>query len=237
MVAFPFIRYAVFLSIHLRKEAFLAIFHQKWMQVFQYDETEIEQQKMDINRNISEGIKRQALRCYKVSDEAGPAAKKDVFIRDMMETVKHHELAHGILQHEILDLVDVGIAGGAKVFQETIVSGMQEFLSDFVDSFRSLKGPIRNLIDIAKKDEARAIRMYYMYLSDVWFYDTDDEYMYTYSDLIVMMMSKYIRPGGSINWERLDVDTRYKPERAANPETVLERRAIARPYKSTGYTA
>ena len=58
---------------------------------------------------------------------------------------------------------------------------------------------IQNMIAIYKTDKNRAESMFYMYLSDVWFYDTPDTYMYLYSDLMVLILVRYIRKNQTIN--------------------------------------
>ena len=70
-------------------------------------------------------------------------------------------------------------------------------------------GPIHNIINISKTDRNRAIRMYLMYLSDTWFYNTDDKYMFTYSDLMSLILIRYITDDYDINFELLFTDINY----------------------------
>ena len=46
--------------------------------------------------------------------------------------------------------------------------------------------------------------MYLMYLSDVWFYNTEDTYMYTYSDLMVLILIRYLMPNNDIDFDKLE---------------------------------
>ena len=66
-----------------------------------------------------------------------------------------------------------------KIFGENIYTAILEFLADFSPKKDEIMGPIQNMIKISRTDKNRMIRMYLMYLSDVWFYNTEDTYMYT----------------------------------------------------------
>ena len=147
---------------------------------------------------------------YQIDTKECLLEKEKTFINDMSETILYHEFGHGIIQQHILPF-DLGAIGEAtKIYGENIYTAILEFLADFSPCHQKLKGPIQNIIEISKNDRNRAQRMYLMYLSDTWFYNTDDEYMYTYSDLIVLILIRYLTPN-DINFEALERDMIYTP--------------------------
>ena len=151
-----------------------------------------------------------SLEKYQIDTKECLLEKEKTFINDMSETILYHEFGHGIIQQHILPF-DLGAIGEAtKIYGENIYTAILEFLADFSPCHQKLKGPIQNIIEISKNDRNRAQRMYLMYLSDTWFYNTDDEYMYTYSDLIVLILIRYLTPN-DINFEALERDMIYTP--------------------------
>ena len=114
-----------------------------------------------------------------------------------------HEFGHGIIQHNILPFELGAIGEASKIYGENIYTSILEFLADFSPNHDGLKGPIQNMIAISKKDRERAKRMYLMYMSDTWFYNTDDTYMYTYSDLMILILIRYLTPN-DINFELME---------------------------------
>ena len=66
------------------------------------------------------------------------------------------------------------------------------------------------MVRISETDPAKATRMYYMYFSDTWFFDTEDEYMYLYSDLMALILLKYIKTDLSIDFKTLQKDIQHK---------------------------
>ena len=77
------------------------------------------------------------------------------------------------------------------------------------------------MIDISKKDMIRATRMYYMYLSDTWFFNTEDTYMYTYSDLMALILIRYIKEDQSIDFAKLEKDLQFRDDRGQNDKLTL----------------
>ena len=142
--------------------------------------------------NIAEGIKQLVLEKYDIETKESLIEKESTFLNDMSETILYHELGHGIIQHNILPYELGAIGEASKLYGENIYTAILEFLADFSPEHNKLKGPIQNMITISKTDRNRAKRMYLMYMSDTWFYNTDDTYMYTYSDLMTLILIRYI---------------------------------------------
>jgi hypothetical protein len=93
-----------------------------------------------------------------------------------------------------------------------------ELFADLAPKIGKEKGPFSHIIDISKSDPKRAEQLFYLYLSDTWFFDTEDDYMYPYSELIVLIFLRYVKDDKSIDFERLrsDLGVDYKNNRSLN---------------------
>ncbi|MDA1353378.1 MAG: hypothetical protein O3A01_02755 [bacterium] len=210
-------------NIYIRLEALKTIFAQKWLQMFRYTEDEKAQIKSNPFWNIAEGIKEQVINGYGIKNEEQLIKMEKTFLADMAETILYHELGHGIIQHKMLPLELGAIGESTKLYGENIYTAILEFFADFAPPRDKIVGPIHNIIKMAKTDEIRATRMYFMYLSDVWFYNTEDKYMFTYSDMLALMLMKYIKSNGKIEWDRIDADLQFRETRNGDDTTVFER--------------
>ena len=195
-------------NIYIRLESLKTIFAQKWVQIFDYNEFEMLTINSDPFWNIAEGIKQNVLEKYGITTKEKLIEKEKTFINDMSETILFHELGHGIIQHNILPFELGAIGEASKIYGENIYTAILEFLADFSPHHKGLKGPIQNMISISKKDRNRAKRMYLMYMSDTWFYNTDDTYMYTYSDLMILILIRYLK-NDDIDFETMEKDLTY----------------------------
>lgn len=213
-------------EIFIRKESLKTIFVQKWLEIFNYDEDEKFDIKNNIYRNISEGIKNKTLSLYNVKEKPDLELVSEKFISEMGETILYHELGHGITQHDILPLENAAIGEATKILGENIYTSMLEFLADFAPPFEGIIGPIHNMIQISKKDRKKAERMYYMYFSDTWFFDTTDEYMYIYSDLMALILLKYIDHNQEVNFEQLEHDISFEKDRTQKDKLSMFERIL-----------
>ncbi|MFC1616807.1 hypothetical protein ACFL2K_01145 [Candidatus Margulisiibacteriota bacterium] len=213
-------------EIYIRKESLKIIFAQKWLEIFNYDEAEIEDIKSDIYRNISEGIKWKTLSLFNVSNKKSLEKIENQFIEEMGETILYHEFGHGLTQHDLLPTENAAIGEATKIFGENIYTSMLEFMADFAPNYQKIIGPIQNMIRISKKDKAKASRMYYMYLSDTWFFDTDDEYMFIYSDLMALLLLKYIEPNQEIDFSKLEENILYNPNKSPDDKPSMFERIL-----------
>jgi hypothetical protein len=196
-------------QIFLRRESLTTIFHQKWRSFIQYLPNK-NAYKTNIYHTISDAIKYQALSYYNAHNIASLDACQQTFIQDMGETILQHEIGHGLIQHTILPQQAGSIGESSKICGENILTALLEILADFAPSKNKLKGPIKNIATIANKDPKHASGMFYMYFSDTWFFDTGDEYMYLYSDIMSLLLQSYINPDTTINFQQINKDLQYK---------------------------
>ncbi len=208
----------------IRTEALQSIVYQKWLPVAENNYMYRSMISSDIAWNISMAVKQHTLELFGVTSASQLMAISDVFTSDMKETVLHHELGHCVMEDMILTPEQVAQGKGTEVVKETIYASLLEFFADFAPKRGKMWGAMHNMCHIAAKDSNRATRMFYMYLSDVWFYDTPDEYMYLYSDLMLMVLTRYIRLDRSIDFDLMVSDLVIDPQRADRDQlTPLER--------------
>lgn len=179
-------------QIFLRKESLDTIFYQKWVSSLEDHEWYRFLIMADQSRNLSEGIKQKTIQGYKADSKETLIKVQDQFIKDMGETILHHELGHGIIQYHTLPEYNATMGEASKMFGENIVTALLEICADIAPQHQDIHGPLINMAKIAQSDPDKARRMFNMYLSDVWFYDTEDEYMFIYADLILHIMVSHI---------------------------------------------
>ncbi|MFC1752106.1 hypothetical protein ACFL96_01745 [Thermoproteota archaeon] len=210
-------------DVFVREESLEIIFYQKWLHMFNEPEELLRKSKENIYKNIALAIKQQCLKCYNVSSAEELIKIEKKFVKDMRETIYYHEIGHGLVQNYLLPAETVAVGEATQFYGETIFTAMSEFLADFTPKHKGLKGPIRNILEISKKDKDRAERMYYMYFSDTFFLDTQDEYMYLYSDLMSLILMKYIKKDHHIDFVKLEEDLRFRPKGSHENPSLFER--------------
>jgi hypothetical protein len=208
----------------VRREALQSILYQKWVPVAEKQYMYRAMISGDIHWNISMGIKQYALHLYGVDSREELFHVKDAFITDLQDTVLHHELGHCVMEDMILTPEQVALGKGTECVKETIFASLLEFFADFAPQKQKFCGAMANMVGIAKKDKSRATRMFYMYLSDVWFYDTPDQYMYLYSDLMLLILMRYIQTDKGIDFDLMARDIDIDPMRnEVGKLTIMDR--------------
>lgn len=188
-------------KIYIRHESLCGIYFQKWVCFFK---DEYWENFGDIYRKISRGIKLKAFQYYGVKDEDHAKKVQPQFVKDMGSTILHHELGHGIIQYQILPMLNGAISEASRIFGENILTAFLEVLADFApETDDGARGPIKNMQHIAKTDVDRALGMYYMYFSDTWFFDTNDEYMYLYSEIMALLLSYYLNDDTTVDFKSM----------------------------------
>jgi hypothetical protein len=206
-------------TMYIRKEVLNTIFYQKWMPHFNLLEDEPWSIQYSRERNISEGIKRYIYQLKSITSADDLAKNSKPFIRDISETIIYHELGHVIFNQDILDITIASTLESTRKYGHNIFISILEILADLAPKIDMIQGAIVNLCKVAKKDRSRANEMFYMYISDVWFYDTDDQYMYDYADLILLTLSQYIHDDLTIDFEKIAYD--FTTEAINRPDSIL----------------
>ena len=175
--------------IFVRDEALKVIFNQKWKPIF---DGQMPILNTDYDQ-ISYWLKQQVVNFYNDCDDA--------FISDLSDTIIAHEIGHDIIINHRLDPSISAITEASRVFGETIFTTLHEVLADLAPKL----GTLYELATLVDLDSNRAIRRYVMYMSDTWFFDTTDNYMYDYSTILSTIMSTYY-DGSELNANQLMTD-------------------------------
>ena len=196
--------------IWLRLEACRTIFYNKWVKIYRYDQREKQLLLSDPYSNISEAIKQHCANLYGGTDETSLIAIENTFVNEMAEIIVQHEMGHNVSQLNGKYLDYYAIGEGVRRYGENILTLIKEFLADWVvqSSQWKEKGAIKTCIDMALVDRKpkEATRLLLMYVSDSWFYDTGETYMFLHSDIMMVILVNYINPNSSFDFERLNHD-------------------------------
>lgn len=197
-------------EVYVRKESLNTIYEQKWLQFLRMSDSEKVMARYHPERAISEGIKQHVFDCYQTHtiDEAQRTKKQ--MIKDLSETVVLHEFGHVVVNHDVMKPEVGSVIEASHVLGYNIFFSMLELLADFSPKKERLYGPLYNMYRISKANPIRAKRLFYMYVSDVWFYDTEDTYMYDYADLILLILLRYIKEDKEIDFEKIYMDLDLK---------------------------
>ena len=181
-------------EIFVRKEALATIYHLKCGQALESLHWGSFMNAPE--HTLSQKIKTKVLSLYNITTQETLLSAQETFIADMKETVMYHELGHGVIQHHLLPIDIATFAEASKLFGEHIITALLELLAEIAPKKDTFTGPLENIHTLSKTNPKRAERMYWMYASDTWFFDTPDEYMYLYSDLMALTLSTkaYERP-------------------------------------------
>ncbi|NDC82989.1 hypothetical protein EB093_04915 [bacterium] len=211
-------------EIMTRHESMNAVFSQKWAPLI--TSPTITDWRIPSNPywNISRGIRNHTIQLY------GPASPSDVerinseLVQEMEESIIFHEIGHTIIREIFLPIENIGIGLGAKFYNCMFYDGIYELLADFAPNHDLGHGAMAHMIKISKTNQKKAERMFYTYLSDVWFFDTDDRFMYDYASICVLCMLRYIQPNKHVDFDLLARDITFSANRSTKPQlSMIER--------------
>jgi hypothetical protein len=212
--------------IALRDASLRAIFHMKWMPVLDSNSQLFSRYSIenDIFWNLSQGIKEKVLSLYESNNTDDVQNKENEFLKDMRETILYHEIGHGLTTEHLLPVENVCVGHGPEMYGIWFYDALLEFLADFAPKQNTLHGAMQNMVQTAKKSKTRAERMFYIYLSDIWFYDTDDTFMMPYADFMGLVLSRYIRSDQSVDFALMAKDLDYQKDRTDKKQLSLYER-------------
>ncbi len=163
-------------QIFVRREALKTIMYYKWKTFVQYPAfgyTDAEQQSI--------GFKKEVLNAYGINTLADFEAVEEAFISDLQHNVLTHEYGHAVIQHQLLSLKVATMGEGIKNLGPQVMTDLLEVLADIAPENAGLRGPLWSMMDKKASNPVDFYRRFWMYRSDTWFFDTQDEYMYRYS--------------------------------------------------------
>ena len=192
-------------QIAIRKEVCEYIFYKKWVPVAENDSLLFSFMNNIPENQIAETIKQQVMKSFNVNSKDDLLAVKEDFINKMMENFSYHEVSHDILEDFNLTGDEVAIVSAISVLEENMLTVMNEILTEWMPGSLHLKGPLKNILDIAIKNgqPEKAKQMLLMYMSDGWFLDTDTEFMYQYTYVMFAILLKYLNKEEQIDFVTL----------------------------------
>ncbi len=210
-------------EIMTRQESMRTVFHQKWAPIItsEYEDWRVQE---DPYWNISYGIRQHTLRLYNWAEASDLPRIEDELVQEMEESIIYHEIGHTVIREIFLPIENIGIGLGATQYNCYFYDGIYELLADFAPKHKLGHGAMAQMIKISKTSPTRAERMFYTYLSDVWFFDTEDKFMYDYASLAVLCMLRYIKDDRSIDFTAMAKDMTYQEDRTQKKQlTMIER--------------
>jgi len=194
--------------ILLRHHAFCYVYHQKWQSLLQGSAvaSPIDSSRFLDPFALSTLIKDQAVCAWR---KTGLLPLKEAVIQGILDVVLHHELGHAIIQYHIFKQADSSLAAALALSTShemlACLETMAEIAPEWTKPEGSIHGPLLYIANLSSVALFQAQSLYWMYLSDAFFYDTQEGHLYPYSDLMMMVMVQYINEG-SIDFLRLQHD-------------------------------
>lgn len=190
--------------VAIRLQSCETIFANKWLSVLNTPPSVLAEYLQNNLENLGLGFKLRALAGYKVFTPQELLAKKTEFLQEMLAGLKWHELGHGIVINDMLDVDDSAFGEALGVLGANIVAVFKEALADWAPCHKTLQGPLRYFCDTAANDPRDAERQISVYFSDNWFLgEQDDSSFANHSEIMLALLLKYIREQGRVDFAGL----------------------------------
>jgi len=189
-------------GMRLRQEAIEVVFYQKWYNFYSQSKSERIIAQKHPNSALREGFKQFALRKSNAHNQKDVKKISDEIISTMTDGIIYHEIGHIIADSDISK--DELNYQRLYVSDDNLIHGIMELLADWAPERGDKKGSIARFIETSKKDFSRAERNVYMYLSDNFFIDVDDEYFGHLTNVIVSICLSFIGSKGKVEFERME---------------------------------
>jgi hypothetical protein len=189
-------------KVIIRRESCEVIFYNKWQKF--YDQSKLERKRALNHKNsaIREGVKEKALLMYSAKKVEDVKNIKKLFIDEMIDGIVWHEVGHKVGEKKLDQIVK--IMGNYFVNTDSIICTLKEAIADWSPAEGSLKGAFSRFIEIAKENKNKATRCIYVYLSDNWFIDEEEEFMSVQTDILTALTLYFIDKDGTVNFEKLE---------------------------------
>lgn len=182
-------------KIYVRESALNDIFEKKWMAHF----ASVLYPEFSQEETLAKSIRNQVMEHLEVADTDTLLRKKDGFLTALKELIVYHEFGHAIIQYHALEHTLATFSESATCLGDNIIIDLLELLADIVDEQENMMGPLYYLFDTSNHSEMKKSAMFLTYLSDAWFYDTPNTFMFGYSDLIAAIMLHLLDDDMNIN--------------------------------------
>jgi hypothetical protein len=187
-------------QIFVRHASLQGIFQLKWDSFISYPYRFHESPEFEAGHQLK------ALTCnvYDIRSLTDLADRKTEFLKDMRENILFHELGHAVIQHRLLPTPIATFSEASKIISHPFIHSLLELLAEIAPKNGAILGPLWNIAQVARTTPSRAARMFWMYMSDTWFFDTADDYMYFYSDLVALTFGAAIDVDGTLDFDHFE---------------------------------
>jgi len=191
----------------VRHEACKVIFNIKWKGHFKKTEIEREFDLKHISSAIREGIKDHVLYYYNTATAKDVLKKRKNIISDIIASIRYHEIGHLILKED-MGIIYSAFIRGKLVNDNQVLHVLSEILADYALSKDQRKGTFAYFSELAQEDIQHATACFYMYLSDNWFIDADEENssMELLSYAILSLALNFIKTDSSVDFKRIAIE-------------------------------
>ncbi|RAP29861.1 hypothetical protein DID76_03690 [Candidatus Marinamargulisbacteria bacterium SCGC AG-414-C22] len=187
-------------QIYLRKECFDVIYEYKW-KMYEYGDNSFGGYSFFSEEDkISESFKKTAVNL--IQESQTDIDFKKYMQKCIIENVYYHEIGH-LAEYKKINEEALALCVNANKMDLSSLYNIFEVLADISGCNQKKKGTLANILVVSEKNIKRADQLFYIYLSDTWFFDTSDTYMYEYSLFIHMIMGSCIKPDLSIDYQKL----------------------------------
>jgi hypothetical protein len=186
----------------IRWDACEVIFFNKWQEFFNQSVIENKHALRHIYSSIREGFKKFTLFYSGATNTQEIIKIKDAFILDkLIDGICYHEWGHHI-SHKDMESVYYDFHW---IFTESDNLGhvLAEVLADWAPQRGQKKGAFSRFVELSETDIKQATANVYMYMSDNWFVEEDEELQSLASDVLVSLALSYINPDSTVNFDRL----------------------------------
>jgi len=186
----------------IRREACEVIFFNKWEMFYGRSDAERMFVLRHIDSAFAEGIKERALSFYSVSNLTGMLKIKDIFINEMKDGIIYHEIGHHI---SFADMIPIHLAFKCVIkFDGNVCHVLEEAMADYAPTRGLQKGTFARFVELAQTDRKQASANFYVYISDNWFLNEEEEdYMVLTSNALVALAMYFINTDGSVDFNRI----------------------------------
>jgi hypothetical protein len=185
----------------IRKESLGVIFYIKWQHYYMQTMSERIHSSMHINTAICEGLKKYAMNYYGVSNIRELNAIKDQFIQNQLDAIVFHEAGH----HKVNADFDQLHFDFSWIFFDSeynVGNVILEILADMALQEGHRMGAYSRFLERGRIKPRQTIGDYYVYMSDSWFLDEEDnEFLSLQSEVAVGTALYFVNPDSTVNFD------------------------------------
>jgi hypothetical protein len=187
--------------MQIRRVALEVICFNKWQGLFRTTKAECRRYSRHPNSAIREELKRKAMAWYGITGPDDFLKYKDQWVDLMADGVIWHEFGHQISQSDMNPVRRAFYHANSQ--DENVSCALGELLAEWAPVRGGKKGAIARFLETAGSDIKTAASNFYMFFSDNWYVDEEEEFLALRSNTYLGLGLYFIEPDGSVNFERM----------------------------------